>query len=177
MKIFSIIIFTVIWVGLTDASLDVGYISISSSVIAICFAVSHKLELIPSSNGFNIKIIPYIFWLLKEILLSSINVSKIAWSYRLNIKPSLEVIPVKQNTSLGLTLYANSITLTPGTVSINASAEGLLVHGVDYSFIEDLNQGEMDRRVLSTIAAESRIFKALKDSKEQSASQEEGGGP
>ncbi len=160
MKIFYIIIFTILWISLTEASFKAEYLIISASVIGLCFAASYRLKLIPKRNGFNIKIIFYIFWLLKEILLSAINVSKIALSPNLKIKPSLEAIKVKQNTSLGLALYANSITLTPGTVTINTAAEGLLVHAIDYSVIEDLKEGEMDRRILSIIAKEPKSSNA-----------------
>ena len=52
----------------------------------------------------------------------------------------------------GLVTYANSITLTPGTVTIEIDGDGtsghsFLVHALDPSFMADVDSGDMDRRV------------------------------
>ena len=59
--------------------------------------------------------------------------------------------PATQATAGGIVTYANSITLTPGTVTIEVEdgkdGTSFLVHAVDASFAEDVESGEMDRRV------------------------------
>ena len=51
----------------------------------------------------------------------------------------------------GVVTYANSITLTPGTVTIEVAEKNgtteFLVHAVDQPFADDVESGEMDRRV------------------------------
>ena len=55
-----------------------------------------------------------------------------------------------QKTDLGLVIFANSITLTPGTISIDLEDDGyILVHAISKEGTEGLEGGEMDRRVTS----------------------------
>ena len=59
----------------------------------------------------------------------------------------------------GIVTYANSITLTPGTTTIEVETgtgrTEFLVHAVDPSFAEDVESGDMDRRVTSLEPASS----------------------
>ena len=96
-----------------------------------------------------IKIIPYWIWLFIEILKSNIQVAKMILNPKLSIKPSLKLISTDQETEIGRVIYANSITLTPGTVAINISNDGnIIVHALHEDNITDLEHGEMNRRVV-----------------------------
>lgn len=65
------------------------------------------------------------------------------------IKPLLKVIPADQKTEVGKVIFANSITLTPGTVAINISNDGnIIVHALHEDSIAELEGGEMNRRVI-----------------------------
>ena len=52
-----------------------------------------------------------------------------------------------QKSELGRVVYANSITLTPGTVTIDLEGEELTVHALTKAGLEGVESGEMDRRV------------------------------
>jgi multicomponent Na+:H+ antiporter subunit E len=93
----------------------------------------------------------YWLWLAKEMLKSSLEVSWIIWQPRMNISPTLAWIPDEQETDLGRVTYANSITLTPGTVCIELKDGQLLVHALRKHSIESLQSGEMSRRVRDMI--------------------------
>ena len=157
MKIFSFITFVFLWFALTGAEFDAGNISSSLVIASLCSLLNNKLKLknkldhLNGINHINIKIIIYIPWLIKEIIMSAIAVSKIALSFNLRLKPALEAIKTEQKNDLGLSLYANSITLTPGTVTINTAEGALLVHAIDYSVLDDLKAGKMDKKILSII--------------------------
>jgi multicomponent Na+:H+ antiporter subunit E len=56
-------------------------------------------------------------------------------------------VRASQRTDLGLAIYANSITLTPGTISLDVREGTILVHALTRSSGEGLQSGEMDRRV------------------------------
>jgi multicomponent Na+:H+ antiporter subunit E len=56
-------------------------------------------------------------------------------------------LPVSQRTEIGRALYANSITLTPGTVSIDLGEDYVSVHALTEEGAQALIEGEMDRRV------------------------------
>ncbi|MBW2185529.1 MAG: Na+/H+ antiporter subunit E [Deltaproteobacteria bacterium] len=89
----------------------------------------------------------YWLWLTKEVVLANIAVCRRIWSPRLNISPTVICVDASQKTPLGIMLYANSITVTPGTVCINIEGNKLEVHALTWSAAQDLLSGEMDRRV------------------------------
>lgn len=86
-------------------------------------------------------------WLLWEIVKSAWSVTKTVLAPRLSISPTVAVVPAGQRTMTGIVTYANSITLTPGTISIEVEPGGILVHALQRAGITDLEDGGMDRRV------------------------------
>lgn len=86
-------------------------------------------------------------WLIKEIIKSAWDVSKIIVHPRLPISPTLIQFQPTQTTDVGLVIHANSITLTPGTITIDAGPQGFLVHGLTRSGAQGVVDSEMDRRV------------------------------
>ncbi|MFT6877617.1 MAG: multicomponent Na+:H+ antiporter subunit E [Granulosicoccus sp.] len=93
-------------------------------------------------------ILSYWWWLMYQILLSNIDVTKRVWSADLDIKPTLRRVRATPNTELGRVVYANSITLTPGTTAINFTPENdILVHALHEDSLLELEAGEMAARV------------------------------
>lgn len=86
-------------------------------------------------------------WLLVEIARSAWSVSLIILSPRLPISPVLFRFRPTQKSDLGRVILANSITLTPGTVTIKAGTSDFLVHALTKSGAADVETGAMDRRV------------------------------
>ena len=99
----------------------------------------------------------YLVWLVKEIIMSNITTGRLILFGR--ARPVLFTTPATQATEAGIVTYANSITLTPGTTTIEVdtgkAGTRFLVHAVDPSFAEDVESGDMDRRVSSLEAASS----------------------
>jgi len=73
----------------------------------------------------------YISVLIKEIFKSNFHVAKIVLSPKLNISPSIVIINTKLKNELNKTILANSITLTPGTLTLDLSDDKLIVHCLD----------------------------------------------
>ena len=95
---------------------------------------------------FTWKAITYWPWLLWEIVKANIDVSRIIIKKEPSISPILFRIPADQSTELGQVTYANSITLTPGTVSI-AVGEGMIDdHALTKEAAADLKTGRMNER-------------------------------
>jgi multicomponent Na+:H+ antiporter subunit E len=86
-------------------------------------------------------------WLLKEIVKSAWDVSRIILNPRLPVSPELVRVKTSQKTAVGVVTYANSITLTPGTISVEVLPGEILVHALTHAGAEGLREGEMDRRV------------------------------
>ena len=86
-------------------------------------------------------------WLVKEILKSAVDVSRVILDPRLPASPTVVRFRPRQKTTVGLVTHANSITLTPGTLSIEVGQEEFMVHGLTRESASAAVDSEMDRRV------------------------------
>ncbi len=93
----------------------------------------------------------YWSWLLWQIVKSNFTVARIIVSPSLPISPELVKVDTSQSDDLGRVIYANSITLTPGTVSIYVWSNSIEVHALTRETADDLRTGEMDRRVCGMV--------------------------
>jgi len=91
--------------------------------------------------------ISYWPWLVKEIVVSGLRVARIIIDPRLPISPALVRFTPSQKTIVGLVTHANSITLTPGTITVEVEADEFLVHSLTREGATGLQDSEMDRRV------------------------------
>lgn len=89
----------------------------------------------------------YFPWLAWEIVKSAWGVTKIIVNPSLPISPTMTVVKASQRTPLGVNIYANSITLTPGTITVGVNGDELTVHALVKDGADDLQSGGMDRRV------------------------------
>ena len=92
-------------------------------------------------------LVTYLPWLVGEIAKSAWVVTKIILDPRLPITPTMTVVAASQRTSVGIAIYGNSITLTPGTITVGQRGNELTVHALTRSGALDLEAGAMDRRV------------------------------
>jgi len=95
----------------------------------------------------------FIIYIMREIIKANIDVIKrILKLGGKEISPQLVNIPVPQKTDLGRVIYANSITLTPGTVSIELGKDFVTVHALTKEGVDDLLGGDMSRAIPDQIA-------------------------
>ncbi len=86
-------------------------------------------------------------WLLVEVAKSNLEVAKIILSKKIEIDPVMIRLRASQSSEIGQVIYGNSITLTPGTITVDIEEGDLLVHALVQSAADGLHEGEMDRRV------------------------------
>ena len=103
-------------------------------------AEGHPMELLRGT-------VTYYPWLSREIVKSGWAVTKLILHPRLPISPTMTVVRASQRTRAGLATYANSITLTPGTITVGVNGNELMVHALTREGALDLEAGGMDRRV------------------------------
>ena len=94
-----------------------------------------------------IKFVFYLFWLLKEIAKSNWRVTKTILSQTISIRQNLFEVPYTQTSDIGQVIFANSITLTPGTLTIETESGDFLVHALSYDPMDMDALADMDRRV------------------------------
>ena len=93
------------------------------------------------------RLLLYLPWLLKEIILANLQVAWIVLQPRLPIDPVVIHYTAPLSTDLGLTTFGNSITLTPGTITLDVEGSDLVVHALTLKGAEALRRGPMASRV------------------------------
>ena len=118
--------------------------------IAIVVWLATRMRII-DTESYPFRLVPrlstYWFWLLVEIVKANIDVARRALGPKSKVQPIVFDVPADQVTDLGLVIYANSITLTPGTVSLDLKGKSIRVHALHAEIAEALNESGMNRRV------------------------------
>lgn len=131
--IFGLIVALILfWLGLsghyTPLLMALGGASVLISVI-----LSGRLGLLDREGApyFTIPgMLFYLPWLMVEIFKANVAVIKACLRADLDINPALVKVKTSCQSDLAKTLFANSITLTPGTVTIEVEKNRLLVHAL-----------------------------------------------
>ena len=126
------------------------FIALGLLSCAICVAIARRMEVVDrESHPVHLsRFLPsYWLWLFKEIVLANIDVTKRILAPGMPINPQLFRVRATQGDELGKVIYANSITLTPGTVTVDIDGDEFVVHALSDAAKGDLESGEMDRRV------------------------------
>ena len=112
--------------------------------------ISHRMGVI-DAEGQPLRLIPgllrYVPWLAKEIVRACIDVAWRIARPKLPIQPTIIRVPANQQTVPGRVSFANSITLTPGTISLDVLVNEIEVHALTAESAADLQSGEMANRV------------------------------
>ncbi len=95
----------------------------------------------------NAHVLTYWPWLLWQVVLANLDVARRILDPKLPISPTMVTLKPTQRSDLARVIYANSITLTPGTVSTDLSGDTLEVHALTREGADALLAGDMDRRV------------------------------
>lgn len=106
-------------------------------------AIDHK----PQQIDTGLRLIRYVPWLIGQIFMSSARVCKLIWVSPKKISPTLTKINTHDIPPDCRVLYANSITLTPGTLSVDLVDDQLTVHALEESSIDELKEGYMERKI------------------------------
>ncbi len=88
--------------------------------------------------------VPYLTW---QVILSNWDVFKRVWSPSLPIDPRMATVPYSTRHPFVTTTYANSITLTPGTVTVSIDDNSMLIHCLTKDGEDSLLEGDMERHV------------------------------
>ena len=126
-----------IWLGL-------GSCALVALIAARMDVADHEAVPIHLHPG---RLIGYWLWLVREIVRANIDVTRRLLDPKLPIDPQVRRVAAQQKTRLGRVIYANSITLTPGTVAMDLDDDTILVHALSAEGLRDLEDGEMARRV------------------------------
>ena len=91
------------------------------------------------------RLLNYLIWLFKEILKSNLSTAKVIINGK--VEPETFTVKTSQVTDVAKVTYANSITLTPGTVTTKIQKGVFEVHALNSDFGNDVRTNEMDKKV------------------------------
>lgn len=119
------------------------------SVVIVLFILKRmdKVENEPGQIGTSIRLIRYTPWLIGQIFSSAIHVTKLIWGSPDKVSPAIAKINAKDVPASSRVLYANSITLTPGTLSVDLDENEVTVHALHRSSIDVLKEGQMEKKI------------------------------
>lgn len=141
---------SVLWLLLSGHFTDPLLLGLGAFSVLLTLILSARMGVIDAEGHpvhLAIRGILYWPWLIKEIVLANVDVGKAILGLTDQARPSVFKITASQTTDLGKTIYANSITLTPGTVVIALDNSEMTIHALTQAAAEGLATGEMDRRV------------------------------
>lgn len=143
-----------LWSGhYTPLLLSFGAIS-----CAIAVFITYRMDALESTEEhpirLSLRLFTYIPWLLGAIVKANIDIARRILSPSMPISPNIVHIEASQHTEVGQAIYANSITLTPGTITIQINGNEYLVHAISEMVAKDLLTGEMERRVAAVFEPE-----------------------
>lgn len=119
-----------------------------SCFLVVCIA--RRMDVVDREGhpiDLSLRLLAYFPWLAWEIIKANIAVAKLILNPRMPISPTVFSVRASQPDDLGKVIFANSITLTPGTVSMSIDGDQIQVHAIDRESEQGLMTGEMDRRV------------------------------
>lgn len=131
---------------------DPVHVSLGIICSALVAFYSHDLLIEHSENilsraGTIIRFIRYVFWIIRQIILANIDVARIVLNPKLPISPQIIKFDSKLRSSPALTTLANSITLTPGTLTVDIIDGEYYVHCLAVKHGDKLLEGTLERNV------------------------------
>ena len=124
---------------------------------AVTTWVTYPLLLVPNKEGskkyfvFGVsipKFIMYFFWLMWQLVLANIDVLLATTAQELDIDPKVVRFYFRADNPMASVVLANSITLTPGTVTINVTDDGLYeIHALTRGAAAGVLDGSMQKKV------------------------------
>ena len=128
-------------------------LALGGVAVSVVCAMAWRAELQPHPGltlRFMVRLPRFFLWLAGQVLLSSLTVVRIVWSPRRVLRPVVASTPAQDLPELTQVTYANAITLTPGTLSLDVSDKLIRVHSLQQGDIDELRKGTMLGRVPRT---------------------------
>lgn len=137
-----LLLFFLVWVvfnGRLTLEIALFGVAVAGAVFAfVCRFMDYSLKkelhfykLVPA-------FVQYLYYLIKEIIVANMTVSRMILTRKERMEPVLVHVHANLKTEMARVILANSITLTPGTITVSLTEDKLLVHCLDKSLSEGM---------------------------------------
>ena len=142
-----IIVLSLLWLGLSG-HFNVLLLSLGLVSVLLIVAITLRMDAVDREIypvHIPVKLLRFWFFLGGEVIKSNIDVLRRIFTPGKSISPQFFELPIRLKSNLSLVIYANAITLTPGTVSvkIDMKKESITIHSLSIESAEDLCSGRM----------------------------------
>jgi len=127
-----LVILVAYWLMLSGYLYNPVLLTLGAISVLIVLGLSVRMKIIDAETApyINVKALGYFVWLFIEIIKANMAVVKAVLSPNMEVTPKMTKVPMKQSTDLGRVTFANSITLTPGTIAVEMCDDKILVHAL-----------------------------------------------
>ena len=145
------VLLSIFWLLLSGIfnPLMLSFCALSVAVVIVVLTRMDRIDKARQQPNTGLSLVRYIPWLVGQIVLSSVQVTKLIWGPSGRVSPTLAKIDAENIPPNRRTLYANSITLTPGTLCVDLVDGELTVHALQKSSIDELAEGHMENMITS----------------------------
>lgn len=112
--------------------------------------LAHRMDVVDNESiplHLLVRLPRYLIWLVGQIFASNFDLVRRIWRPGTTTDPQMARLPLSQDSDICRVTYANSINLTPGTLTVDMGRDTLLVHTLSREGLASLASGEMSRRV------------------------------
>jgi len=141
-------ILVALWLGISGVYKPV-ILALGAGSIVLVVWLSARMDVVGTEHNpiiYSWRLPVYWSWLVGQIIAANLNVAHAILSPA-RIRPQLIRVPADQDAAVARVTYANSITLTPGTIALQLTEREVVVHALDRQSARGVEQGEMARRV------------------------------
>ena len=136
------LLFFLVWVVFNGRlTLEIALFGIAVASAVFCFvcrfmdySLQKELRLYRLLPAF----VQYLYYLIKEIILANLTVVRMILTRKEQMEPVIVHVHAKLKSETARVILANSITLTPGTITVSLTQDNLLVHCLDKSLAEGM---------------------------------------
>ncbi|MBR4458376.1 MAG: Na+/H+ antiporter subunit E [Clostridia bacterium] len=133
-------------------TVEIGLVGFALALLIDLFAWKY-MGYSPKRSAAFIRRLPralaYAVWLVGAVIRAAFATIRLIWSPRLIAEPRLTSFRTRLKSRTARVMLGNSITLTPGTITVDIREDAFLVHCLDTDFAQGLEDSEMERRLLA----------------------------
>jgi multicomponent Na+:H+ antiporter subunit E len=143
------VVLVLLWLGLSGVYKPL-ILGLGVASIALVVFVSRRMDVVGVEHNpvlYSWRLPVYWGWLLWQIIQANFQVAACVLQPS-RVQPKVVRVPLPQQTAVGKVTYANSVTLTPGTVTLRLDPDELTVHALHPASAADLESGAMAQRIV-----------------------------
>ncbi|MGD2113129.1 MAG: Na+/H+ antiporter subunit E [Gammaproteobacteria bacterium] len=138
-----------LWLGLSG-HLEALLLLLGAASTAVVVSIARRMDSVDNERHaahVPLRLLRFWVYLIGRVILGNLHVIRCIVTPGKTISPQLFTVPLPQKSDLGRVIYANSITLTPGTLTLQIGPDCLLVHALTRHTASELQSGRMAGKV------------------------------